>query len=67
MNADSPEKTLQLKKGVGFYVTDDNIAHAQAARSARQRMTAGQGTPADYELVNGREALLRKAVEEKNA
>lgn len=66
MSADSPEKVLQLKKGSGWYVTADNISHAQAARQARQRINAGQGTPADYDLVNGRDDLLRKAVEEKN-
>lgn len=64
--SDSPEKTLQLKKGVGWYVTDDNISHAQAARTARQRISRGSGTPEDYALVNGREALLKKAVEDKN-
>jgi hypothetical protein len=67
MSADSPEKILQLKKGAGFYVTADNIAHATAARQANHRIQQGAGTPADYDLVNGRNDMLRKAVEEKNA
>jgi hypothetical protein len=66
-SADSPEKILGLKKGTGFYVTEDNIAHATAARQARHRMGQGTATPADYDLVNGREALLKKAVEEKGS
>lgn len=51
---------LKLKKGKGFYVTEDNIAAAQAARAAQRRINAGQGSPADYDLVNGRNEMTRE-------
>ena len=41
-------------------ITPDNIALAQAARAARNRIASGQGTPADHDLVNGREEFIKK-------
>jgi hypothetical protein len=56
-------KILKLKKGKGFYVTEDNIAAAQAARQANRRIKAGTASPADFDLVNGRNEMTRQVYE----
>lgn len=40
-------------------ISKDNYTHAQMRRAARARIDAGQGQPADYELVAGAEALIQ--------
>jgi hypothetical protein len=46
-------------------ISQDNISHAEMRRSARNRINHGQGTPQDYELVSGAEALIQQALLEK--
>jgi hypothetical protein len=46
-------------------ITPDNIALAQAARRARQKMQQGKADIEDVQLVEGREELIQKALEEE--
>ena len=45
-------------------VTPDNIDMAQRTRAARRAISEGRGTSEDHALVNERERLIKKAVEE---
>ena len=43
-------------------VSEDNIVHAKLRRSARIAMEHGKATPAQIELVNSAETLIKQAV-----
>ncbi len=59
-----PEKVLRLKRGEGFYITQDNADHAIQARNSRAAIRMGRGTPEDRQFVADRERLIKRAVEE---
>jgi hypothetical protein len=46
-------------------ISPDNISHAEMRRAARTRIERGRGTPEDYEMVAGAEAMIQKAVQSK--
>lgn len=56
-NPDSP-----YGKGA-ILITPDNIKMAIAARAAEQRIKRGQGTPQDFDLVQGRRDFEKKVRE----
>ncbi|MGH2619835.1 MAG: hypothetical protein ACRDHG_04605 [Anaerolineales bacterium] len=41
-------------------ITQDNIDHAVRELAARRRIQSGTGSPEDYDIVNGRQAMIEK-------
>lgn len=64
MSGEKPESVLKLEKGKGFYITQDNADMAIRARAARRAIAEGRGAAEDYALVQERERLVKKIMEE---